>query len=678
MMKRGRRAALAALLAGVTGHAALAAPTDKGAATAAAAPAVTEAARDLAARFGAREHVGQISLAPDGAHIAYISATSGRGSAVRLIDVARGREDVIDLGDGERMTPSLCGWASSARLICKFRGISDYYDKQVGYSRLFAFDANGGKPLYLGRKSRGSALRLNQFDGDVIDWRAGDGWVLMQRDFIPERGELGSNIAPSTRDGLAVELVDSNTGKAQLIERPVADAVDWLADGQGNIRIRQTMPERDDGELKGETVYSYRPTGQPQWKPFSLARQDGPSVFEPLAVDGTRDVTFATRRLDGRLALYSVALDGSMKADLVWSNPEVDVGGIARIGRHGRVIGATYVTDRRQTDYFDPEYKTLAAKLAKALPKSPLIGLVGATADESRLLVFAGSDVDPGSYYLYTKAKRTLDPLMSARPELEGVPLGQMTAVKFPAADGTMIPAYLTLPPGGASKGLPAIVMPHGGPAYRDEWGFDWLVQFFAASGYAVLQPQFRGSTGYGDAWFANNGFRSWELAIGDVSDAGRWLVKQGIADAGKLGIVGWSYGGYAALQSNVVDPDLFRAVVAIAPVTDLGRTKQEAQGFTNHAMVQRQIGSGENVTKGSPARHAERFKAPVLLFHGDRDLNVGVGQSRLMDKRLHAAGKASTLVVYEGLDHQLDDDRARAAMLRQSDAFLRAAFAGK
>ncbi|MBW6532281.1 alpha/beta fold hydrolase [Sphingomonas sp. RRHST34] len=670
-------AALCALLAGLAGQAAIAAPAATDGASAAPAVPAAPAAGDLASRFGAREHVGQVSLAPDGAHIAYISATQGRGSAVRLIDVAKQREEMVDLGNGERLTPSMCGWASSARLVCKFRGVADYYDKQVGYSRLFAFDADGGHPLYLGRKSRLGATRLNQFDGDVIDWRAGDGWVLMQRDFIPERGD-GFNASSVSRDGLGVELVDSSTGKAQLIERPVSDAEDWLADGQGHIRVRETMPRREDGELKGDTVYSYRPTGQDAWKPFSTSRQDGPSVLEPLAVDGTRDVAFATRRLDGRLALYSVALDGSMKADLVWSNPEVDVGGIARIGRHGRVIGATYVTDRRQTDYFDPEYKTLAAKLAKALPKSPLIGLVGATADESRLLVYAGSDVDPGMYYLYTKAKRTLDPLIAARPELEGVPLGQMTSVKFPAADGTMVPGYLTLPPGGATKGLPAIVMPHGGPAYRDEWGFDWLVQFFAASGYAVLQPQFRGSTGYGDAWFANNGFRSWELAIGDVSDAGRWLVKQGIADPARLGILGWSYGGYAALQSNVVDPDLFKAVVAIAPVTDLGRTKQESEGFSNHAMVERQIGSGENIGKGSPARHADRFKAPVLLFHGDRDLNVGVGQSKLMDKRLRGAGKASTLVVYEGLDHQLDDDRARAEMLRKSDGFLRAAFAGK
>lgn len=631
-------------------------------------------AEALAAKFGAREAVQQISLAPDGAHIAYITPAGTRGSAAVVVDLASGKSTPIGLSDGARMTPLSCGWASAARLVCKFYGIGDYGGQRISFTRLLGFDADGRNALYLGRKTH-NGQRPNQFDGSVIDWRTGDGKVLMERNFVPERAELGTNIVADTRDGLGVELVDTVTGKAQMVERPDAEAETYYADGQGNIRMKMELPRSGTGQLKGDAVYSYRPIGAAKWLPFSTSLRDDRNSLDPIGVDGTRNVAFATKRLDGRLALYSVALDGSMTRDLVSSNPQVDVDSIVRIGRRGRIIGATYVTDRRQTDYFDPDYKKLAAVLRRALPKTPLIHFLGATADEDRLLVFAGSDTDPGTYYLFTKATRKLEALVMARPELEGAGLGQMQAVQFPAKDGTMIPAYLTLPPGGATRGLPAIVMPHGGPASRDEWGFDWLVQFFAARGYAVLQPEFRGSTGYGDAWFADNGFKSWELAIGDVSDAGRWLVGQGIADATKLGIVGWSYGGYAALQSNVVDPDLFKAVVAIAPVTDLGRTKDEADGFANRDLVQRQIGSGENVGKGSPARHADRFKAPVLMFHGETDVNVGIGQSRLMDKRLRAAGKQSTLVEFPGLDHQLDDSAARTTLLAKSDAFLRAAF---
>lgn len=644
------------------------------AANVAARPAST--AEELAAKFGAREGVQQISLAPDGSHIAYIAPTGTHGSAAMIVDLATGKITPLDLGDGGKVTPTHCGWASASRLICKFYGIGEYGTQRISYTRMLAFDADGSHPLYLGRKTRG-AERPNQFDGDVIDWRTGDGKVLMERNFVPQRDQIESFAGVDKRDGLGVELVDANTGKAEMVERPDTDAEGYFADGQGNIRLKIELPRSADGQLKGDAIYSYRPTGQAKWTLFSKSLHDDLDSLDPIGVDGTRNVAFATKRLDGRLALYSVALDGSMKRELVSSNPLVDVGSIVRIGRRGRIIGATYVTDRRQTDYFDPEYKKLAAALSRALAKTPLIHFLGATADESKLLIFAGSDTDPGMYYLYTKATRKLDGLTMARPELEGVTLGQMQAVHFPAKDGTTIPGYLTLPPGAARTGLPAIVMPHGGPASRDEWGFDWLVQFFAARGYAVLQPEFRGSTGYGDAWFANNGFKSWELAIGDISDAGRWLIKEGIADAQKLAIVGWSYGGYAALQSNVVDPDLFKAVVAIAPVTDLGRTKSEADGFSNRDLVERQIGSGENVGRGSPARHADRFKAPVLMFHGDIDLNVGIGQSRLMDKRLRGAGKRSTLVEFPKLDHQLDDSAARTQLLSRSDAFLRSAFGG-
>ena len=671
MIGRRSKAASCALLAG-TAVPGVAAQVPAQAAKDAPAPTT------LAERFGARENVRQISMSPDGGRTAILTSVGTRGDALAVIDNDSGAVTPIGMSAGGELQPVRCGWSSPVRIVCKLYGISNVLDQRVSYSRLVGFDADGTHTLYLGRKLRGAVSRPNQFDGDVIDWRSGDGQVLMSRDFVPEMNTTGSNIRGSgSRDGLGVELVDTVNGKAQLVERPDPEATDYLADGQGNIRIKETSPRDGSGLLTGETIYRYRPAGRGDWQPFSRVRANSGDALAPLAVDGTRNVAFATRTLNGRAALYSVKLDGSMTAELVASNPDVDVASVVTIGRRGRVIGATYVTDRRQTDYFDPEYRKLAAGLARALPRTPLIRFVGANADESQLLVFAGSDVDPGTYYRYTKATRRLDALVGARPLLDGVAMGEMNAVRFPAADGTMVPAYLTLPPGGAAKGLPAIVMPHGGPSSRDEWGFDWLVQFFAASGYAVIQPQYRGSSGYGDGWYANNAFRSWEQAINDVADAGRWLVREGIADPKKLGIVGWSYGGYAALQANVIDPDLFRAVVAIAPVTDLAATKREAIGFTNRTLVAEQIGSGEAVAKGSPARHADRFKAPVLMFHGDTDLNVGVAQSRLMDKRLRDAGKASTLVVFPRLDHQIDDSAARSDMLAKSDAFLKAAFGG-
>ena len=354
--------------------------------------------------------------------------------------------------------------------------------------------------------------------------------------------------------------------------------------------------------------------------------------------------------------------------------PDVDVDELVRIGRDDRVVGASYATERRTVEYFDPELKKLAAALGKVLPGQPLISFIDASANEAKLLLLASSDTDPGKFFLFDKGTRQLGAVLPVRPELAGIAQAPMKAISFPAADGTQIPAYLTLPLGSAGKNIPAIVMPHGGPGARDEWGFDWLVQFFAARGYAVLQPNFRGSSGYGVAWFQQNGFKSWRTAIGDVVDAGRWLKSQGIAAPDKLGIVGWSYGGYAALQSSALDPDLFKAAVAIAPVTDLESLRAESRDFVNFAIVDSYIGQGPHVKQGSPAQNVDKFKIPVLLFHGDRDQNVKITESRLMRDKLQSAGKQVQLIEFPGLKHNLADSAARTRMLYESDQFLRKA----
>jgi dipeptidyl aminopeptidase/acylaminoacyl peptidase len=214
-------------------------------------------------------------------------------------------------------------------------------------------------------------------------------------------------------------------------------------------------------------------------------------------------------------------------------------------------------------------------------------------------------------------------------------------------------------------------VLPHGGPSSRDEWGFDWLAQFLAARGYVVIQPNYRGSSGYGDEFQNENGFRNWRTSIADVADAARYLVNEGIADKSRLAIVGWSYGGYAALQSAAIEPDLFKAVVAIAPVTDLGLLKREAEGFTNSELVKGFVGSGENARSGSPLQNAAAIKAPVLLVHGDLDSNVGIEHSLKMASALKSGGKPVEMLRYDGLDHQLDDSNARVEMLTKIGELL-------
>jgi dipeptidyl aminopeptidase/acylaminoacyl peptidase len=521
-------------------------------------------------------------------------------------------------------------------------------------------------------KATGEVLGFNSNGGGLIDWGGGSGMALMTRDYVLERstGTLVSN----TKEGLGVDLVDTNTLSRKVVEQPNGAAIDYISDGQGIVRIMGIQPRANTGYDGRRIVYSYRTATSRDWKPLAVNEVIGELTtgFTPVAVDRDKDLTYGFENQNGRLGLYSVALDGSLTKKLVVDRPDVDVDGLLQIGRQGRVVGATFVTDKREAVFFDPALKALQAGLSKALP-GHLIAFVDASADESKLILLAYSDTDPGKYYLFDKKTRALTVILPVRPALAEVPLATVKSITYQAADGTVIPAYLTLPVGSDGKNLPAIVMPHGGPAARDEWGFDWLSQFFAARGYAVIQPEFRGSTGYGDGWYQKNGYKGWRIAIGDVNDAGRWLVKSGIANPSKLAIVGWSYGGYAALQTSVLDSDLFKAIVAVAPVTDLETLRNEAKDYTYFPQRDKQIGRGPWVTEGSPARNASRIKAPVLLFHGDRDQNVGIGESRLMVDKIKGVGGKVELVEFNGLDHQLADPAARAQLLAKADAFLRA-----
>ena len=637
-------------------------------------PAV--AAETTAAAFGAREYIQQISLSPDGQKVAMIVPTAGRGVQLQVVDTAgSGPPKAILASTGSPERLSNCRWSTNTRLVCQIYVVVRDAQNRIGFTRLIAINSDGGDLKVLSAQTNDRSLRMSQNGGVVIDWATDDapGGILMTRDYVPERS-TGTHLA-SEEDGLGVDRIDTSTLARRSVEKPNLNAIEYIGDGRGSVRIMGVRPTRSSGYASDKILYFYRQAERRDWLPLGQLNigAAGYSGFSPEAVDPKLNVVYGFDVQDGRQALYKTALDETLKRELVLARPDVDVTGLVRIGRQNRVVGASFVTDKRETEFFDPDLRKLGLALGKALP-GRLVTFVDASADESKLLLFAGSDSDPGLYYLYDKATRNLQELIAARPQLEKLKLATVKAVSYPAADGTPIPAYLTLPPGSDGKNLPAIVMPHGGPSARDEWGFDWLAQYFAQQGYAVLQPNYRGSAGYGAEWFQKNGFQSWRTAIGDVNDAGRWLERQGVAAPGKLAIVGWSYGGYAALQSAVVDPDLFKAVVAVAPVTDLETLRSEFLNFTSYLQVSNFIGKGPHVTEGSPAQNAARIKAPVLLFHGDLDANVGIGESRLMERKLKDAGRKAELVEFQGLDHQLNDDAARTQLLAKSDAFLKAA----
>jgi dipeptidyl aminopeptidase/acylaminoacyl peptidase len=625
---------------------------------------------DASIKFGARQAIESISISPDGSQVAIIEPRDGPGAALIVANIRDGKSSQILNSNGDPVRLSWCEWASNSRLVCELFAVMNDAGTLIGMTRLVAINSDGSLLKQLGQRNTSRQLGLRQYDGRLIGWNASDnGQVLMSRYYLPEQ-QTGTLLANSDA-GIAVDLVDTITLKSKRTEPPRPNVSTYLADSEGHIRIMAVEERSESGQLKGLTHFLYRLPDSKAWRRFSDVA-DGLSGLLPIAVDGKQNFAYAVGKKDGREAIYKVSLDEQLTQSLLFADSRVDVSDLLTMGRTGRVIGATYTTEKTESKIFDSEYEALGGRLAKALPRLPLVSFAGASRDENYLLLFAGSDTDPGRYYVYDKGTKRLSEITAIRPQLDGSVGSSVKAITYKAADGTSIPAYLTMPANGAGKALPAIVMPHGGPSARDVWGFDWLAQYYVSQGFAVLQPNFRGSAGYGDDWYVNNGFKSWRTAIGDVNDAGKWMVSQGIADPKKLAIVGWSYGGYAALQ--VLDPDLFKAVVAVAPVTDLKLLVAQSQGYTNSGLVADFVGSGDHIISGSPLQNASRLKAPVLMFSGDMDLNVNVAQAKAMNTELKRLGKSTELVLFPGLDHQLVDSSARAQMLKRSNEFLRTA----
>jgi dipeptidyl aminopeptidase/acylaminoacyl peptidase len=633
---------------------------------------VQAAPDDLAKAFGARETVLSASLAPDGSKIALITAAPGRQTRLMIIEATEGATPKsILLTTGKPENLSSCEWVANDRLACQVHSTQRLGDEVFTASNLIAIDAAGGNTKLLSQRRGENALGWDLRGGSIVDLLPNDdGAILMARSYVPE-AKIGS-LVESKLDGLGVDRVDTRTGAIKRIERPAPLTNRYISDGRGTVRVMGTWESTEVG-YRGKLKFLYRVPGTSGWANLSSYDAVSEAGFWPVAVDPVENVAYGTERVEGRDAIVSMKLAPGLERKVVFSHPQADVNDLVTVGRSRRVVGVSYALDHRYAVYFDPKVDSLVKSLGRALGNKRAT-IADMSEDEQRLLVWAGSDVDPGQYYLFNRATKQLSPVMPDRPELVGRTLAVMKPVNFKVSDGTIIPAYLTLPPGKDSmKGLPAVVMPHGGPESRDEWGFEWMSQYFAARGFAVIQPQFRGSYGFGKQWQLDSGYRSWKTSVGDVVDAGRWLVAEG-ADPTKLTILGWSYGGYAALQAQAIDPSLFKAIVAIAPVTNLAEHLAAARKWGNEVVQEARTGRGAAAEEASPTSHVAAFKAPVLMFHGTDDANVDIKQARMMQSRLENAGKRSELVVYEGLAHSLVDSDVRADMLQRAGDFLLAA----
>src|SRR5215469_14953811 len=349
---------------------------------------------DAAAAFGARPSASAMHLSPDGQSVVYITPTTGQGSAAYTLALSPGAKPKAALvmsGKPERL--SYCIWVSNERLVCEvFAVMNDVIANYPVVSRIVAVNADGSNLKVLSKRDSADARGVQLGGGQVIDSLPGeDGAVLMTRVYIPD-DKIGTRFGSDAR-GLGVDWIDTRDLAVKRVEAPHPEAAEYITDGRGVVRIigmRRGVDKfmyQDDGIIE----YLYRTPTAHEWKKLSEYNFMDHEGFNPYAVDPELNVAYGFKKKDGRLALYSVALDDSLREELVYANPKVDVDSLIRIGRRGHVVGVSYVTDRRESVFFSPQIQQLLTSLHKALPQQPLMRVVDSSADENKLLVFAGS-----------------------------------------------------------------------------------------------------------------------------------------------------------------------------------------------------------------------------------------------------------------------------------------------
>ena len=337
----------------------------------------------------------------------------------------------------------------------------------------------------------------------------------------------------------------------------------------------------------------------------------------------------------------------------------------------GRSSGdATSAAARPFPSRIDVRIESIHRALSAVLPGKN-VNIIDESEDQRFYLVFVTSPTDAGTYYRFDAMTNRVAKITAAYPQLANRELAPMKPVRYKADDGVEIPAYLTVPVN-RSGPVPAVVLPHGGPSARDYWDYDFLSQFLAASGYAVLQANYRGSDGYGKEWAGAGGFRGWRRAMADIAAGTEYLIAEGIADPEKICMVGWSYGGYAALMSVIEDPERYRCVVSIAGVTDPKQLGLNSLRFVGGRAAQEFIGDEDDVLKkGSPIKRVDEIKVPVLLVHGVEDANVPLVQSVTFAKALERAGRDVQLIEYDSAQHSIVPERYRTDLLARLGEFL-------
>jgi pimeloyl-ACP methyl ester carboxylesterase len=465
-----------------------------------------------------------------------------------------------------------------------------------------------------------------------------------------------------------VREFDVSTGKSKIVASRSQNVLDYYADGSGSVRVGYGYND----ETRTSRLL-YRSSGKGGFKEVGRAdaRKDESLAFPSMFL-AAPDQALTVDDSDGYGAVYELDLTTMKRGKKIFGVQGYDVDGLIKNPAGDALLGVSVTEDRQKTYWLDPELAKIQTDIDKAVG-SGMATIVNWDATMNQLLIKLGGPDQAGSFYIYNRATGgVMSRISFVNNAMKQSRYAPVKTIRYKARDGLEIPAILTLPKARAAKNLPLIVLPHGGPGARDVESWDWWVQFLAWRGYAVVQPNFRGSTGFGSA-FKAKGEGEWGLKMqDDLNDVVTHLAKEGIADPKRVCMAGASYGGYAALRAAQRDGALYRCAISYAGVADIAAIsrfdRQTVYGNSNKAYWKE---SAPNAADVSPIKHADSFTVPVLIMHGKFDLRVPVEQSRGMAGKLAAAKKVYRYVEQPLGDHHFSREADRLEFLKEMQAWL-------
>ncbi|MET0308464.1 MAG: S9 family peptidase [Sphingomonas sp.] len=588
-------------------------------------------------------------LSPDGKQLAAKIAVNGV-QYFAVVPLDGSKPHLVGL---KEMDLNWWQWVNDDWLVLGVGQLSPVEGDKWYISRAVSVSAKDGHVVNL-------ATRDAAQDADDLLWTATDG--------TPRVLIAGQTSIYSTDAGFwpQVDEVDVSNGKHKRVLPGREGVFNWFADAKGVVRMGV------GGTLDGRTRrVVYRESERASFHVIDRAKsfRDGLTI-PTLFLDQPNKALVVADDEQGFSALYELDLATMARGKQLFASKGYDIGGLVGDGTGAGYLGVRVNEDKPAIRWTDPAieamHKAVAAGIKGGEPR-----IVSLSRDRKTAIVQVGGPSAPGAYFLYRSDDGSMLRLSTSNTTIGLKLMHPVKTIRYKARDGLEIAAVLTLPRGKTGK-LPLIVMPHGGPYARDSEEWDWWAQFLADRGYAVVQPNYRGSSGYGTS-FAAKGEGQWGLAMqDDLNDAVTALADLGIADPGRVCMVGASYGGYAALRAAQRDGKLYRCAVSYAGVSDLNRMISYDSAFLGSESRKDWLrAQAPDFKQISPLFHPEQFSIPVLLVHGKKDRVVPINQSRVMVDKLKEAGKNVTYIEQPEADHHFTRSQDRLEFLKALEVFL-------